>query len=126
MPRILVVADEPWVRNETHAALTDPGMELIDHSDPATAAATAAEHDVDLVIADLQVGSMGGMAIVRSMKAHASADRGDAIPVVLLLDRSADEFLAKRAGADGWLTKPFTSHQLREAFSGLIATPDLP
>ena len=126
MPRILVVADEPWVRNEAHAALTDPGLELIDHTDPATAAETAVTSDVDLVIADLQVASMGGMAIVRSMRAGAAAAGRDAIPVVLLLDRAADAFLAKRAGADGWLTKPFTAHELRQTLEGLIAAPDLP
>ncbi len=34
-----------------------------------------------------------------------------------MLDRAADGFLAKRAGADGWLVKPFTARDLREALA---------
>ena len=41
-------------------------------------------------------------------------------PIMLLLDRSADVFLAKRAGADAYLIKPFTSQQLREVMSHLL------
>lgn len=126
MPRILVVADEPWIRNEAHAALTDPGLELIDHTDPETAADTAVETGADLVVADLQVGSMGGMAIVRALKGRAAVDGSTAIPVILLLDRAADAFLARRAGADAWVTKPFTAHELRQAFEGLLSIPDTP
>jgi DNA-binding response OmpR family regulator len=37
------------------------------------------------------------------------------VPVVLLLDRQADTFLAGRSGADAWVTKPFTASALRAA-----------
>ena len=45
----------------------------------------------------------------------------EAAPIVLLLDRQADVFLAKRAGADAYLVKPFTSQQLRAALGALPA-----
>jgi DNA-binding response OmpR family regulator len=35
--------------------------------------------------------------------------------VLLLLDRTADEFIAKRAGADRWVVKPFTAQAFRAA-----------
>jgi DNA-binding response OmpR family regulator len=110
MSRILVVADEPWVRNEVHAALSIGANELIDHDDPETAASTAAETSADVAIVDLQVASMGGMALTRAMR-----DRVEPVPVVLLLDREADSFLANRAGASAWVTKPFTAAALRAA-----------
>ena len=114
MSLVLVVTDEPWVRNEVHAALTEPTYILIDHDDPATAAAKAAEEQVDVVVADLQVGAMGGMAMVRAVR-HGDEQAGrEFTPVVMLLDRAADAFLAKRAGAAGWVTKPFTTAMIRE------------
>lgn len=116
MPTYLVVADEPWIRNEVHAALTAPDVSLVDHSDPATAADTAADSDVDAVICDLQVGSRGGMAVTRDLlELGSQADR--TVPVVLLLDRSADVFLARRAGAAAWVTKPFSTYELTEALA---------
>jgi DNA-binding response OmpR family regulator len=117
MAKILVVADVAWVVNEVHAALTDPAHELVDHRDPATAADTALDEFVDVVVVDLQVGAMGGMAVTRSVRdATATAD-DPGMPVVLLLDRSADVFLARRAGAAAWVVKPFTSQEMETAVS---------
>lgn len=115
MPRYLVVADESWVRNEVHAALTAPDVSLVDHQDPATAAVNAMSDGFDAVICDLQVGSRGGMAVTRDLLEQAAVTGKPPIPMVLLLDRSADAFLAKRAGAAAWVVKPFSSHDLVEA-----------
>lgn len=129
MSKILVVADVSWVRNEVHAALTEPDFTLIDHDDPATAAARASEAEVDAVVVDLQVGAMGGIAVTRSLR-DASIRPGVAdIPAVILLDRSADAFLAKRAGAAGWVTKPFTTFELEAALGnaiGVVHRDDVP
>jgi DNA-binding response OmpR family regulator len=110
MSRVLVVADDPWVRNQVHAALSVGANELIDHDDPATAAATANDESVDVAIVDLQVASMGGMAVTRAIR-----DREHPVPVIILLDREADTFLAGRSGASAWVTKPFTASALRSA-----------
>lgn len=118
MPRILVVADEPWVRNAVHAALSDSRIELSDLADPESASQVVADGDIDAVVADLQVGSMGGMAITRAVKDVPQED--DPVPVVLLLDRPADAFLAGRSGADAWVTKPFSAADLREALNTAI------
>ena len=111
--RILVIADEQWARNEVHAALTEPDYTLIDHAEPATAADSVRAEDLDLVVIDLQVGSMGGMAIARDLRQRAAMDGTNEVPVVLLLDRKADSFLAKRAGVAGWVVKPFTANDIR-------------
>ena len=115
MPKVLVLADEAWVRNEVHATLTAPEYELVDHSVPATVADAAIAEKVAAVISDLQVGTMGGMAVTRAVREATGDATTPGLPVVLLLDRSADGFLAKRAGAAAWLTKPFTSHELQTA-----------
>lgn len=118
MSRVLVVADDPWVVSEVHAALSIGTNELIDHDDPATAAAAAAEQGVDAAVVDLQVASMGGMAIVRSIR-----DSKTPVPSVLMLDRDADAFLAGRSGADAWVVKPFTADALRSAVAAATASP---
>jgi DNA-binding response OmpR family regulator len=121
MQKILAVADVPWVRNEVHAALPAPDYEIIDLTDPTTAGTDALEASVDAVVADMQIGSMGAMAITHDVRDQARSAGVDAIPVVILLDRQADAFLAKRAGAAAWLAKPFTSHELRSALAGVLA-----
>lgn len=120
MQRILVVADVPWVRNEVHAALTAPDFELVDIDDPNAAAATAVAEAADMVVVDLQVGSMGGMAVARDVRDVTGANDGERLPVLMLLDRAADTFLAKRAGAAAWLVKPFSSHEIRSAIAAVF------
>lgn len=117
----MVIADETWAKNEVHAALTEPEYTLIDHDEPRTARETVVAESPELVIIDLQVGSMGGMAIARDLHQKAALNHEDAVPVVLLLDRGADSFLAKRAGVAAWVTKPFTSHQIRTAVEHALA-----
>jgi DNA-binding response OmpR family regulator len=46
--------------------------------------------------------------------------RGKAPPVILLLDRDADAFLAGRSGAVAWVRKPFSAHDLRAAVDGAL------
>ena len=120
MARILLVADAAWVQNQALAALGGPDHNVLGVQDPRTALDVAAESDPDIAIVDMQVGSMGGMAITRSLKDGALTGDVDSMPIVLLLDRSADAFLAKRAGADTWLVKPFTAQDLRGAVNSLL------
>ncbi len=118
----MVITDEEWARNEVHAALTEPDYILIDQSEPKTARETLVEHDPAAVVIDLQIGSMGGMAIARELHQQAALNDESEVPVVLLLDRAADSFLAKRAGVAGWVTKPFTAHDIRTAVENALAT----
>ncbi len=121
--KVLVISDAPWVRSEVAAAASDPGLELLEESDPRAAVAACATAVPDVVLVDLQVGSMGGMAITRSLRdAILSGDIEDTT-VVLLLDREADAFLAGRSGADAWLVKPFTTQQLRKHLTS-VATKE--
>ena len=113
MPRALVIADSTWAVNDVLSTLThgDWEVELLD--DPFQSGAKVAELDPDVVIIDLQIKNMGGMAIVRQIKADSGIEEMPRL--VLLLDREADGFLAKRAGADAWVVKPFQADQLRQA-----------
>ena len=114
MSKVLLVADAPWVENEVRAALAlgDWEVEVIDT--PRTVTDVIDENPPEAVIVDLQVGSMGGMAVIRAIRQTFESDRPR---MVLLLDRSADEFIARRAGADASVVKPITAHTLRAALS---------
>ncbi len=115
-----MVADTPWVTNDVHAALSLPGFELADHHDPRTLIDAVTAFEPDVAVIDLQVASMGGMAMARSLKEAALAPEFPDLPIVLLLDRSADTFLARRAAASAWVQKPFDSAELREAVAAVL------
>lgn len=113
--RLLLVADAAWVRNQVRAALSG-SWEIVDVTDPYLVEAVASTESAEAAIVDMQVGSMGGMAITRALKG-VTPETG---PVVLLLDRRADEFIARRSGADAWLLKPFTAQELRSVLAGVL------
>jgi DNA-binding response OmpR family regulator len=115
MPTALVVADGSWVTNEVRSALSFGGWEIEEITDPRAVVARVEESRVDAVIIDMQVGSKGGMAVIRSIRQ--ATDLFERPRLVLLLDRSADEFLARRAGADASVLKPFEAPELRAALA---------
>ncbi|NOY57293.1 MAG: response regulator [Actinobacteria bacterium] len=119
--KVLAIADAPWVRNEIAAAVSSSDLELIEESDPRSAVAACARSAPDIVIVDLQVGSMGGMAITRSLRSAILSGEIEDTTIVLLLDREADTFLAGRSGADAWLVKPFTTQHLRALLAPVAA-----
>ncbi|HUG07534.1 MAG TPA: response regulator [Acidimicrobiia bacterium] len=113
MPIALVVADGRWVTNEVRSALSVDSWVIEEIDDPRAVTDRLEESKVDAVIIDMQVGSKGGMAVVRSIRQTFEA--ADRPRMVLLLDRSADVFLARRAGADASVLKPFDAPELRAA-----------
>jgi DNA-binding response OmpR family regulator len=113
MPLALVVADANWVVDDVRAALTFGDWDIESLSDPRRAAEVVKETKPNVVIVDLQVHSMGGMAIIRAIRA---VHQDEPPPrTVLLLDRSADRFIARRALADDSVVKPFVASELRAA-----------
>lgn len=113
MPSILLVADDAWVQNQVRSALSGDSDRVVVSEDPKAVVDLASESPFDIAIIDLQVQSMGGMAVTRALRDAVAG--GDVAPlrIILLLDRSADTFLAKRAGVDAHLVKPFTAQDLR-------------
>lgn len=113
MPLALVISDGTWVINEVRSALTIGSWEIELLEDPRALGDRLDRSRVDAVIVDMQVGSEGGMAIVRAIRQ--ATDDSSRPRTVLLLDRSADRFLAGRAGADASVLKPINAAELRSA-----------
>jgi DNA-binding response OmpR family regulator len=120
VPHLLVAADADWVIDDVKAGLDEPDTQwTICHSGKevraAVAAAAARDDPPDLAVLDLQIGTMGGMAVCMDLRLEESGGRLPHVPVLMLLDRSMDEFLARRSNAEAWVVKPFDPLRLRTA-----------
>ena len=90
---ILVVTDADHVHDEVDAALGGDHTLVRVHAGAEVLAAVAA-HVPALVVLDLQIGNMGGMATCMDLRLEERADRIPAQRIVMLLDRDVDAFLA--------------------------------
>ncbi len=120
MPAIVVASDAPSVRRAIVAVLETPDTDIWEVASGPETLAAVAEEPPDLVIVDLQMGSMGGMAVCLELRLEASYGNLPHVPVLMLLDRRPDVFLAKRSGAEGWLVKPLDPLRLRKATAALL------
>ena len=120
MPRIVIAADGRWVVDEVVAALPGPDYEVVEIQRGLAVLPWLQENEADLVVLDLQIGNMGGMAVCQELRLEEDAGRLDHLPVLMLLDRRADVFLAKRVDAQGWLVKPLDPIRIRRAVTTLL------
>jgi DNA-binding response OmpR family regulator len=121
VPEVLIASDSPWVIDDVKAVLTDDDVVVREVHAGALVLPAVRNKTPDLVVLDLQIGNMGGMATCLDLRLEEGAGRLPHIPVLMLLDRRADVFLAKRADADGWVVKPLDAIRLRRAVRGLLA-----
>ena len=121
MAEILIATDADWVVDELRAAVEGPDVAVRAVRRGEAVPAAVREHDPDLVVLDLQIGNMGGMATCVHLRLEAEAGRLPAIPILMLLDRRPDVFLARRSGADGFVLKPLDAIRLRKAVTTLLA-----
>ena len=121
MPTILVASDAPTVRAEIAAVTGSPDNTIVEARSGPDVMAQVAESMPDLVIVDMQMGNMGGMATTLELRLEASYGKLAHVPVLMLLDRRPDVFLARRSGAEGWLVKPLDPIRLRRSVAALLA-----
>ncbi len=121
--KVLVAADAEWVRNQVRGAFVGPGQEVVEVTTGQAVREAFAEHEPDLVILDMQIANMGGIAVAIDLRLEESAGRLEHATILLLLDRPADQFVAARADADATLVKPVDAGMLRRAAKRLLATP---
>jgi len=121
MPELLIATDSPAVFEEVSSAVEEPGVVLRWARAGRTVLPALMDRPADLVVTDLQIGSMGGLAIAMDLALEAGAGRLPTTPVLVLLDRRADVFLCKRTGVAGWLLKPLDPLRTRAAVEALLA-----
>jgi DNA-binding response OmpR family regulator len=121
MSKIIVASDAPSVRSEVLAVVDSPENEIREISSGPELLSSVAADAPDLVVVDLQMGNMGGMAVCLELRLEASYGALPHIAVLMLLDRRADVFLARRSGAEGWVVKPMDPIRLRRATAALLS-----
>ncbi len=122
---ILLATDSDAVFNEVDASLGTADVTVSRVRAGSHVLPAVLELNPALVLLDLQIGNMGGVATSLAIKQEVGAGRLDDRPVALLLDRAADVFLGHGSEADGWLIKPLDPLRLRRLASQLLAGESL-
>ena len=108
---ILVVDDSETVRQVLQMTLANAGFHVVEAEDGHDALSKLAHNAVDMLITDLNMPNMDGLALIKKVR-QTGAHRFTPI-VMLTTDSSEEKKLAGReAGASGWIVKPFKPEQL--------------
>ena len=106
--RILVVDDEPQIRRIMRTTLTGAGYEVDDARTGEEGLEKVRSFRPDLVLLDINMPGMGGVAACRAMR----ADTNVALIMLTVRNTEASKVEALDAGADDYITKPFSSPEL--------------
>ena len=121
--RILVVDDEPQIRRIMRTTLTGAGYEVDDAKTGEEALRKVRVFRPDLVLLDINMPGMSGLATCRAIR----SDSGAGIVMLTVRNTEADKVEALDAGADDFVTKPFSTPELlariRAALRRLPASP---
>ncbi len=107
-PQILVVDDEPIVREVVARYLQRDGLDVIEAADGREALEALTNHHIDLVVLDVMLPHIDGLSILRHIRAQGT------IPVILLTARAeeVDRIVGLELGADDYVVKPFSPREL--------------
>jgi two-component system KDP operon response regulator KdpE len=113
---ILVVDDEAQIRRALNSILSTRGYRILAASDGAEGMDLAIEHSPDLIVLDMAMPGMGGLEVCRELRTWYHA------PILVLSVRGsdADKIAALDAGADDYVTKPFSAGELLARVRALL------
>ncbi|HET6875479.1 MAG TPA: response regulator [Acidimicrobiales bacterium] len=121
MPDVVIAADSQAIFDEIRSIVEEPETSVRWVKRGEEVREEVNQRPADLVIADMQIDTMGGIAVAMDLKLEADAGRLDPCPVLLVLDRRPDVFMARRSGAEGWILKPLDPLRLRTAVRALLS-----
>jgi DNA-binding response OmpR family regulator len=115
---ILVVSDDPGLREDATYSFPDE-FEVLLAGDARDALRIMDARPPVLAIVDIKTGSAGGYSLAREMHNAAGLN---GVPVLMLLERHQDGWLARQAGARRWRTKPVEGWELVQEATALLAS----
>lgn len=121
MQKVLVVDDSLTIRRQVGTILRDGGFDVLEAGDGTEGTARVDEDpDIGMVILDVNMPNMNGLEMLQRIKQN---DRNAMLPVVMLTTEAEVETIeqAKRAGAAGWIVKPFKPELLLAAVRKILA-----
>jgi two-component system response regulator MprA len=120
--RLLIADDDPDVRDSLCRALNRAGYSVTTAANGADAIDTVARSPVDLIVLDILMPAMDGLAVCRMLRG-----RGDSTPVLALTARDSidDRVSGLAAGADDYLVKPFALRELLARVAALLRRSQL-
>ena len=107
-PRVLVVDDEPAIRRFLHTSLSGHGYQTFEAVDGQEALSAVMAHRPDLVVLDLGLPDMDGIEVTRRLREWTQVP----IIIVTVQEQEAAKVAALDAGADDYVTKPFSMGEL--------------
>ena len=109
--RVMTVDDSRSMRELVGYTLRQGGFEVSEAEDGKQALAVLQTASVDVIITDLNMPNMDGVALIRALRAH---PKFRATPILMLTTEgdATKKAEGKSAGATGWLTKPFDPQKL--------------
>ena len=113
---ILVVDDEPILRETLAEALDADGFRVVTAADGREALSRFREHQPDLVVLDLMLPELSGIEVCRIIRAESG------VPIVMLTAKSSelDKVVGLELGADDYVTKPFSLRELSARIRALL------
>jgi two-component system response regulator RegX3 len=119
--RVLVVDDEEAIRDGVAYSLRAEGLEVDCSEDGRSALEAVQNESFDLVVLDLMLGDISGIEVCRRIRAAAN------VPILMLTarDDEADLILGFEAGADDYVTKPFSMRELVSRTRAMLRRRDL-
>jgi DNA-binding response OmpR family regulator len=113
---ILVVDDEPTLRETLAEALDADGFRVLTAADGREALSRFREHQPDLVVLDLMLPELSGIEVCRIIRGESG------VPIVMLTAKTSelDKVVGLELGADDYVTKPFSLRELTARIRALL------
>ena len=119
MKTILLVDDSALVRQQVGLALKQSGYAIVEADDGRAGLLMLARGGISMIISDINMPRMTGFEMLEALRRN---PRHATIPLIFLTSERHPTLveLAKNAGANGWITKPFDAEALLVAVTKLI------
>lgn len=118
-PTLLLVDDSAAIRNMLKATLAPYGYRLLEAAGGRAGLELIKQESIDLVISDQNMAGLDGLGMVKAIRA---GTKNQHVPILVLTTETSDEMKAafRSAGANGWMSKPFTPERLEAALKKLL------